>query len=169
MRERSFRFNFGNSQSREYSIETVVPQRAALSPLLFCIYINDVPLKERTHFNYFLLFADDIVWLNQFDKPINATKYIKSMLKRLEVWLGKWRLKMAAGKYSHMIPDERVSRFLGLMIDDNLSFNQAFMTLFNQSNPHYELRYQLAAFLSVRYYSVQYPSTVPRSYLMTPN
>jgi hypothetical protein len=95
-------------------------------------------------YNYFLLFADDIVWLHQFKKNTNTAKHIEGILKKLEVWLGKWRLKMAAEKCSHLIidgkvslkpellkpqlyqsliPYERASRFLGLTIDGNLNFN----------------------------------------------
>jgi hypothetical protein len=61
LKDRKFMVKIDNCFSEKRDIECGVPQGGVLSPTLFSIYINDIPIaannKERT-----LLFADDIVY-----------------------------------------------------------------------------------------------------------
>ena len=91
---RTFCVQVNKIKSCIFDIETGVPQGAALSPLLFSMYINDIPIMFKKNKDYSLLFADDLVSLNTFKKFGNIEIHVQCYLKKLEMWLSKWRLMM---------------------------------------------------------------------------
>lgn len=101
--QRTFYVCVVEKQSNPYPIITGVPQGAILSPILFLIFINDIPITiERNRYSSFsLLFADD---LSHFSSDHNL-KYLKAKLQRyldmLEEWPKKWRLKTATHKCTY--------------------------------------------------------------------
>jgi hypothetical protein len=44
------------------------PQGAAISPILFSLLINDIPIIHKKNKDYSLLFADDLVFPHFFQK-----------------------------------------------------------------------------------------------------
>ena len=68
-------------------IKCGVPQGAVLSPTLFSIYINDIPVITCKNKSCLILFADDVVTFFIFKNP-GHVKYMLTM----ENWLNKWRL-----------------------------------------------------------------------------
>jgi hypothetical protein len=80
-----------------------VPQGAILSPLLFSIYINDIPLTEKNNKITSLLYADDL-FSYYSDKNKNRLKIvIQRYLDDLQSWLNLWRLNMSATKCSYNV------------------------------------------------------------------
>jgi hypothetical protein len=129
-----------------------VPQGGVLSPTLFSIYVNDVPLatgeNEKT-----LLFADDIVYIHSYrfrEKNkllVNAKKEAQNVAQKylgeLESWMSRWRLSLAPHKcaqitltkardvahdglslklYNKDIPEVENPKFLGIVFDRKLKF-----------------------------------------------
>ena len=95
---RKFCVNVNGEVSGFREIEAGVPQGSVLSPLLFSIFINDIPIRNKPNHSQSTLFADDLATAFLFKKPGNVQVQIQKYLFELEAWLTKWRMKMAAHK-----------------------------------------------------------------------
>ena len=143
LKDRKFCVKIGSFSTTEMQIETGVPQGAVLSPILFSLYINDIPLNNKKNETGSVLFADDLAYFNIYKSfSPKIVDHINNHLKNLEVWLNKWRLKMAAHKcnyivfskhemeknvfkirlYDTMIKIEESPKFLGIRFDRRLTF-----------------------------------------------
>ena len=77
------------------SVKSGVPQGSILGPLLFLLYINDLP--TAINYNNVALFADDTKFYSQVSN-INSCLNIQKDLDSLYEWSLKWQLKFK-GKY----------------------------------------------------------------------
>ena len=143
IKDRSFVVKVNGSTSNARTIYNGFPQGAVLSPTLFNIYINDLPIKS-THNESSILFADDIGYLLTFKCPKEAEKISQDYLNHLELWAKKWRLKFAphkctltifsrARKFDLMelniklngikIPEDDEPKLFGIKFDRRLNFS----------------------------------------------
>ena len=75
LRERKFKININTSYSSPSNLICGVPQGSILGPLLFLLYINDLPQAVVSDS---LLYADDICIVFQYE---NVTKIEKQLLR----------------------------------------------------------------------------------------
>ena len=82
-----------NSYSRPFRLRRRVPQGSVLGPVLFSLYINNLPTflpaSVKTS-----LYADDLaIWASSPSVEC-ATSVVQAALKRLVEWSSKWRLPL---------------------------------------------------------------------------
>ena len=144
LENRSFAVQVGGRLSTWRPILAGVPQGAVLSPVLFNIFINDIPLgtTRRNTESFSSLFADDLATAFVFRKDGHLSKIVNDYLAKLEKWLSLNRLQMNVKKCSYMIFSakswpkkykfnlcgEMIDRdcspkFLGVVLDECMSFS----------------------------------------------
>lgn len=132
--------SIGESCSTDLPINVGVPQGSILGPLLFLIYINDLPnCSEKLTFVHF---ADDTTVFIRGDNLPNLFHAMNSELEIVDRWLCANKLSLNIEKTSHMIHSNKrklihdvnirirntnlqyvtQAKFLGLTIDDALKF-----------------------------------------------
>ena len=118
-----------------------VPQGSVLGPLLFLIYVNDLPNVSKVM--QFYLFADDTSIYFDSDNLFNLQKIVNRELKKVRKWLEANRLALNIDKTNYVIfhsPNNKVDSFvriklgskpisrvdsikyLGVLIDSTLSW-----------------------------------------------
>ena len=90
---RVIQVNVNGFLSDQINPTTGVPQGSVLSPLLFLIYVNDLP-KPHHKQNSKSQFADDTaLWVASRNVHI-AAKLLQKDLRKLAKWCAKWRIKL---------------------------------------------------------------------------
>ena len=129
----------GDTLSDIDDIHCGVPQGSILGPLIFLIYINDIVSSSKIL--KFYLFADDttIFYSTKIDAKTEQT--LNTELNKVNNWLNCNKLSLNVGKSSYLkftnirsthnvtikmanrpIDQKRVAKYLGVLIDDNLSW-----------------------------------------------
>lgn len=152
---RTFYVSTNGHDSDLFPIKTGVPQGSILSPILFSIFIDNIPLNLQNYSNLSaILYADDLFTFFS-DKNLNRIQIVlQHYLDSLELWLSKWRLKVAPHKCSYniysksnsskktlnlKISGKKISkdpnpRYLGILLDSKLSFDTHIKALKDKCN-----------------------------------
>ena len=139
--DRSQFVSINGSESYLLKVTCGVPQGSVLGPILFLIYINDLPnVTERLQF---YLFADDTNIYCQSDTLESLVVTVNCELKLLKKWLDTNKLSLNIDKTNYIIfhskskklPSEPLTKigkkhikrvkfvkFLGLLLDENLDW-----------------------------------------------
>lgn len=142
---RQFKVKVNNSTSNLGKILAGVPQGAIISPLLFLIYINDIPQRDKSNQSGSELYADDLASFFIYGEDSRLASSINIYLNKLEKWLKKWKFKVSAEKCSYiifskikqgkhynlrlnnkMIPYCSEPKFLGITFDEKIKFDSHF-------------------------------------------
>ena len=100
LKSREFIVNVENSSSRPRKIKAGVPQGSILGPILFLIYIHDIPKHPRTRFT---IFADDTTIRSTETNPDNAVRNVQEHLRLIEPYYFNWKIRVNALKSEHII------------------------------------------------------------------
>ena len=126
-----------NFMSALAPIAAGVPQGAISSPILFNLYSADQP---TTHHISVADFADDKIIYSSHENPITVGYNLQTHLDHMSSWYKKWKIKINHTKSSHItftlkqgiippitlnehiIPKATSSRYLGLILDQRLTW-----------------------------------------------
>ena len=128
-----------NGETSEWApVLSGVPQGSVIGPLLFLVYINDLPDRVRSTVR---LFADDTIMYLTVQGDSDAAT-LQQDLDSLAEWEDKWKMSFHPEKCSvlritrnktpkiynytlhgHILKDETDSKYLGVTINNKLSWN----------------------------------------------
>ena len=136
--DRSQQVILDNKQSISCKVLSGVPQGTVLAPLLFLIYINDLPLHVS---NKVRLYADDVILYSYIYSMDDCYKLQKD-LDSLTMWSNKWQMFFNPRKceflritnkknfisFTYHINDCSIqevthAKYLGVVLDQHLSWN----------------------------------------------
>ena len=141
-----------------------IPQGSVIGPILFVIFINDMP--QEVVLNFTKLFADDCKLYGTVNRAPNV---MQTDLKNLEEWSNKWQLPFNESKCEvlhfgynnekrdytindHRLEAVRYEKDLGVIIDDELKFHQQTATATKKANQILESSKNLTKLVTQRRY-----------------
>ena len=138
---RSFQVKIEGSLSLPHKLRAGVPQGTVLSPILYNLFIADIPKFPNTKI---ALFADDALLYAHSFHASAAKSLIQRHLHTLLTWYSKWKINVNIGKCetmvltrkytnirvpvplkinNHTIPVKRKMKYLGIYLDTYMHFN----------------------------------------------
>lgn len=139
---------FGDSISRPIHVTSGVPQGSHLGPVLFLLFINDLPNSVLN--SKLLMYADDVKIYLTYKNALDQV-HLQNDLDSLHTWCGINLMELNLKKCKHMIFSrsrvitsqytlggftlELVNSFidLGILLDGKLTFNSHIITTVNKA------------------------------------
>ncbi|GFX77533.1 RNA-directed DNA polymerase from mobile element jockey [Trichonephila clavipes] len=135
--DRSYQVRVKDTLSNTKNICCGVAQGSLLGPLLFNLYINDIPDYSLTKLN---MFADDTAVHTTYKRISSVTYALNKHLKLLEKYYDQWKISINVEKYAAVIftkkrklpppptmynttiPWSQSTKYLGIIFDKNLTW-----------------------------------------------
>lgn len=136
LRNRYFSVKVGNSFSKTYNVTSGVPQGTVLGPLLFLVYINDLP---NGLMSYISLFADDLKIVADASKTLQTNEDLEKLSQWQKLWNINFNVKDKKCKVLHagknniraqyfldgdLLPTVDEEKDLGLIVDESLKWEK---------------------------------------------
>ena len=110
LRGRTFEASFQTATSSRRGMRAGVAQGGLISPILFSLYVNDMP--KPSHHVELAFYADDTAIIATSRTPMLLVSYLQTYLSHLEWWLTEWRIVINVSKSSAIIFARDGRRFI---------------------------------------------------------
>ena len=154
--------------STTLAIKYGVPQGSILGPLLFIIYINDIP--EIAPFAKFIMYADDANIILTGDTIDIIVRELNLLIDNLVKWVKSNGLALNLKKTKYMvfsrtrnvdlpmpliianavIERKHEARFLGVIIDESLNWTRHVKTVLSKMSRYVGIMYKIKKFLPLK-------------------
>ena len=140
--ERTFSVKLNSAFSTPRTVKAGVPQGSILGPLLFNIFMSDIPIPEPTTI---ALYADDTAIITQDLNIEVAIQSLQTSVDTIVHWFHQWRFTLNSNKCETKIfslrkyvappqihinhinipwnPDDQAIKYLGVQLDKKLNWN----------------------------------------------
>ena len=141
---RKQRVKLGNTFSSYADVTSGVPQGSCTGPLLFILYVNDLPDNKQPTNITVNMFADDTKFTTVFSEPLDRV-LLQNCLSSFTDWADLWQLQIAEHKCcvlsfgkpvlpTYYMKDVQLSnvneyRDLGVLVDNQCLFRQHVSTI----------------------------------------
>jgi hypothetical protein len=102
---RTFEASFQTATSSRRGMRAGVAQGGIISPVLFSLYVNDMPIPSR-RVDLFI-YVDDTAVIATSRKPELLVSCLESYLSDLERWLKEWKIAINFAKSTAMLSTHR--------------------------------------------------------------
>jgi len=110
LKDRTFEASFQTATSFRPGMRAVVAQGGLISPVLFSLYVNDMP--PHSHHVELALYADDMAIIATSRNPTLLVTYLESYLNDLQRWLSDCRIAINVTKSTAIIFSGAGRRFI---------------------------------------------------------
>ena len=173
LQNRTQRVSLNDNLSEAADVIHGVPQGSILGPLLFLLFINDLPLYLQNTFTIVDLYADDTtIYFSNADKLV-LEKNLQSSLNCLQKWcrengmilnIDKTKVMLIASRQKRTVLGDTVlnlqyndidmkmttsDKVLGIYVDNNLTWNNHFNFLSKKLSTYMWLLSKIRTFLSI--------------------
>ena len=164
--------------SNEARVGSGVPQGSVLGPILFVLFVNDIPdVVENTNVKL-KLYADDVKLYAEIENSDGHIE-IQEALRRISEWAAEWQLSLAIPKckaltishnrfppiYPYSLFEselDRVEQFrdLGVIVNSRLNFSQHCLEISRKAFIRVNLLFRIIKHLDFHYYITAYKTYV---------
>jgi hypothetical protein len=162
---------YNNNISRVQTLNIGVGQGSAIGPLLFLLFINDLPEAVNAGT---VMYADDTTFINSGVDHCQVTQEINNNMDKAVSWFNENKLKLNENKTFHLVfslnrilHDDNLYniqhvKFLGFMLDSQLNWKDHVRYVASKINTYNFMLYKIK-----RYVSVNTAKTVYFSYIQS--
>jgi hypothetical protein len=110
LRDRTFETEFQMATSSRRDMRAGVAQGGLISPILFSLYVNDMP--SPSHHVELAFYVDDTAVIATSRKPTLLVSYLEAYLNDFQQWLSEWRIAINVSKSTTIIFARAGRRFI---------------------------------------------------------
>jgi ribonuclease P/MRP protein subunit RPP40 len=163
----------GDEKSEWKPVKSGIPQGSVLGPILFTIFINDMPEEIKSNIK---LFADDTKIFRAVES-LEDTEIIQNDINSLLKWSSKWQLPFNIEKCKVLhfgqnnpkhkydmgqeaLATEEVEKDVGVTFDTDFSFNQHIKAMISKANSRVGIIKRTFTKLDIQSFTLLYKSIV---------